>query len=66
MSLMNLLSRTLKSKKRPMLAISICTMSLTLFYYLLLDSAELIYPISLGLGVLIVYLVIEGYKLQCH
>ena len=62
---MNLLPRILKSKKRPILAISICTMSLTLFYYLLLDSAELIYPISLGLGVLIVYLVIEGYKLGC-
>ena len=65
MSLMNLLSRTLKSKKRSIVAISICTMSLTLFYYLLLDSAELIYPISLGLGVLIVYLAIEGYKLSC-
>ncbi|MDK2587052.1 sensor histidine kinase [Romboutsia sedimentorum] len=62
MSLMKYASKIIKSKKRFLITYLLNSTILILFYYLLYDSNEIIYPASISIFILVIYIFIEGFR----
>ncbi|MTK12398.1 MAG: HAMP domain-containing histidine kinase [Clostridiaceae bacterium] len=62
MYLMELITDVLKNKSRVIIAYTINTSILIIFYSLLLDAKEFLYPIVISVFVLFIYLLIEMLK----
>lgn len=62
MSLMELIVKTFKAKKSDLIILFINTFVVILFYYLLFENSEILYPLALSLFVIFIYFVIEIIK----
>ncbi|WP_061994351.1 sensor histidine kinase [Clostridium sp. ATCC 25772] len=62
MSLMELIIRVLKLKRRDLIALIVNTTFIIVFYFLLFENSEILYPLILSGTVIIVYFIIEIIK----
>ncbi|GAA0127355.1 sensor histidine kinase [Clostridium sp. CTA-19] len=62
MSLLELIIRVLKLKRRDLIALIVNTTFIIVFYFLLFENSEILYPLILSGTVIIVYFIIEIIK----
>ncbi len=62
MYLMKYVIKLIKSKKRFLITYLLNSTILILFYYLLYDSNEIIYPAAISIFILFIYIFIEGFR----
>lgn len=62
MSLVKHASKLIKSKKRFLITYLLNSIMLILFYYLLYDSNEIVYPALISIFILFIYIFIEGFR----
>ncbi|MPQ44755.1 sensor histidine kinase [Clostridium tarantellae] len=62
MCLMELIIKVIKVKGRDLLALIINTLVIILFYYLLFENSEILYPLCLSIFVILIYFIIEIFK----
>lgn len=62
MSLIKYASKLIKVKKRFLITYLLNSIILILFYYLLYDSNEIVYPALISIFILFIYIFIEGFR----
>ncbi len=62
MSLIKYASKLIKAKKRFLITYLLNSIILILFYYLLYDSNEIVYPALISIFILFIYIFIEGFR----
>lgn len=62
MSLIKCASKLIKAKKRFLITYLLNSIILILFYYLLYDSNEIVYPALISIFILFIYIFIEGFR----
>lgn len=62
MYLMKLIIKVAKIKSRELLALAINTLVIILFYYLLFENSEVVYPVMLSAFIISIYFIVEVIK----
>lgn len=62
MYLMKLIIKVAKVKSRELLALAINTLVIILFYYLLFENSEVVYPVMLSAFIISIYFIVEVIK----